>query len=177
MTQGQGGTGGALGLADVQPGLLGSSKKPAEVMAALRAAGHAPVGPAGKPRKLPTGRRVESVGWRIRYADPAAVVAGLRPTVEPRAAHGIDLAAWQPNQAWAQAYAPQLPQDQAHLLHLATSQEEASVEIDYVDDDGRRTTRVISELVQNGHLLEAWCDLRDDERMFSLRNVVAVRPA
>jgi len=68
----------ALGLAEVQPGLLGSSKKPAAVMAALRSAGHAPVGPADKPRKLPAGRPVEPVSWRIRYADPAAVVADLR---------------------------------------------------------------------------------------------------
>jgi len=167
----------ALGLAEVQPGLLGSSKKPAEVMAALRSAGHAPVGPADKPRKLPAGRPVEPVSWRIRYADPAVVVADLRSLGGPATQQGIDVSAWRPNLAWAQAYAPQLPQDEAHLLHLATSREEISLEIDYVDDSGRRTTRVISELAQNGHLLEAWCDLRDDERVFSLRNVLAVRPA
>ncbi len=44
------------------------------------------------------------------------------------------------------------------------------------DDSGRRTTRVISELAQSGHLLEAWCDLRDDERAISLRNVLGGPP-
>jgi len=135
------------------------------------------VGPADKPRKLPAGRPVEPVSWRIRYAGPAAVVADLRSLGGPATQQGIYVRAWRPNKAWAQAYAPQLPQDEAHLLHLATSREEVSLEIDYVDDSGRRTTRVISELAQNGHLLKAWCDLRDDERVVSLRNVLAVRPA
>jgi hypothetical protein len=167
----------ALGLKEVQPGLLASSKKPAEVMSALRGAGHAPVGPAEKGRKLPIGNPVEPAGWRMHYADPVQVVAALRSTPGPSSSQGIDVEAWQPNQAWARAYTPQLPPDQAHLLHLATLRDEACVEIDYRDSNGRRTTRVVSELVQSGKQLEAWCDLRDDERVFLLHNVLAVRPA
>lgn len=71
----------ALGLAEVQPGLLGSSKKPAEVMAALRSAGHAPVGPADKPRKLPAGRQSS------RSAGGSATPTRLR--------------SWRTSEAWA----------------------------------------------------------------------------
>lgn len=46
-----------------------------------------------------------------------------------------------------------------------------------MDTRGRLTTRVVSDLDEDGHLLVGWCELRDDERMFSPEGILAVRPA
>ena len=164
----------ALALQEVQPGVLSSVKKPADVMAAIRKAGHAPVGPPEKPPALPKGR--PAALRRQRYPDLADVVRELRTPSpkEPTALH-VRPAAWQPNVSWHEVYTPQLSAAEAHLLHLAIQDGEMSVEIDYVDVRGRQTTRVISQLTQDGPMLDAWCELRDDERMFSLHNVLAVR--
>jgi hypothetical protein len=74
----------ALGLTEVQPGLLTSPKKPAEVLDALRAAGHAPVGPGVAARRRPAPSAAPPA-YRSRAAGPADVVRVLRnaPVDEP----------------------------------------------------------------------------------------------
>jgi predicted DNA-binding transcriptional regulator YafY len=51
------------------------------------------------------------------------------------------------------------------------------VHIDYVDQNGRRTSRVISDITLLGSVVEAWCHLRQAERMFSLAGIESVSPA
>jgi hypothetical protein len=166
-----------LGLTEVQPGLLTSPKKPAEVLAALRAAGHAPIGPAetARRRPAPTGRHSSS--YRSRNASPADVVRALReaPVDVPPAR----LATVHPIGTTASAKGARfdhLPVDQRLLLARALT-DGRPVEIDYVDTGRRRTTRVVEDLQDLGGLLEGWCRLRDDERNFLPEGIVAVRPS
>jgi predicted DNA-binding transcriptional regulator YafY len=51
------------------------------------------------------------------------------------------------------------------------------VHIDYVDQNGGRTSRVISDISLMGGVIEAWCHLRQAERMFSLSGIESVSPA
>jgi hypothetical protein len=156
-----------LGLAAVAPGLLSSAKPPVQVMAALRAAGHAPIGPADKARRRPAGRSAALP--EVAVADPAAVVRGLRrgtsspPPLPPAPA------------PLARGRFDHLPPREQLLLARALS-DGRDVEIDYVAASGRRTTRVVGDLQDTGHLLVGWCRLRDDERMFSPEGIRAVRP-
>jgi predicted DNA-binding transcriptional regulator YafY len=74
------------------------------------------------------------------------------------------------------ARAPQLDSRQRQLLADAID-EQLPVRIDYVDGDGRLSTRVIEEIELSGAVIEAWCRLRDDERMFLLDRIGAVSEA
>jgi hypothetical protein len=74
------------------------------------------------------------------------------------------------------ARAPQLDPRQRQLLADAID-EQQPVRIDYVDGDGRFSTRVIEEIELSGAVIEAWCRLRDDERMFLLDRIGAVSQA
>jgi len=81
----------------------------------------------------------------------------------------------------------QRPDDEALLHHaghlpagdrtslLAAVRTGTSVQVDYLDGRGRRTTRRLRDLVLDPPNLVAWCDLRDDERTFALRNLRSVR--
>jgi predicted DNA-binding transcriptional regulator YafY len=51
------------------------------------------------------------------------------------------------------------------------------VHIDYVDQNGRRTSRVISDITLLGSVVEARCHLRQAERMFRLAGIDAISPA
>ena len=50
------------------------------------------------------------------------------------------------------------------------------VTITYTSSTGGTTTRTISDIEMVNGLMYAWCHLRDDERMFSIDRVQAVRP-
>jgi len=54
---------------------------------------------------------------------------------------------------------------------------EEPVKITYRDAGGEVTQRVIEPLSIDGHVLEAWCHLRDDERVFALSRISSVVPA
>ena len=51
------------------------------------------------------------------------------------------------------------------------------VHIRYTNARGVSSDRLIEPLEVDGHLLEAWCHLRDDERIFALARIEAVSPA
>jgi predicted DNA-binding transcriptional regulator YafY len=74
------------------------------------------------------------------------------------------------------AKAPQLDPEQRRMLADAIDDQRA-VRIDYVDGDGRFSSRVIEEIELSGAVIEAWCQLREDERMFLLDRIDAVSPA
>ena len=73
------------------------------------------------------------------------------------------------------AQARHLSHDEVCLIADALQTEEA-VTIVYDNADGERTRRVIEPLNLDGHLLEAWCRLRDDERVFALARIRSVHP-
>lgn len=151
----------ALSLAEVQPGVLSSPKPAKEVLAALRAAGHAPVGEraasGARPARKPITRRAssppratpsaEDVAARLQAAPvrttpkapgprpPAAQVFSLdRYRIEQRLGHLTDL--------------------EVGLLAEATNRG-SRIEIDYLDTAGDLTTRVIAEVTDEGRLLTA----------------------
>jgi len=173
----------ALVLVEVGPGVVASPKAPAEVAAALRAAGHAPVGAGAaastsKPARSP--RRPSSVLSRTWGLSPEEVVAQLRraPTraAQPQA-HAPEGARRQ--KQVMEALWPRLRHlsgDEALLLVSAVA-DGGPIEIDYVDTGGSPTTRVVSDLQDTGHLLVGHCRLRDDERMFAPLGILGVRPA
>ncbi|HEY2673295.1 MAG TPA: helicase C-terminal domain-containing protein [Rugosimonospora sp.] len=69
-----------------------------------------------------------------------------------------------------------LDEDEQRLLAHAIDSR-AAVRIAYIDGDGRSTVRVIEEIELAGGAIEAWCRLREDERMFLLDRIEAVAPA
>ncbi|GAA1745494.1 helicase C-terminal domain-containing protein [Luedemannella helvata] len=74
------------------------------------------------------------------------------------------------------AHARGLSDQEICLLADALTAEE-SVKITYRDAEGDVTHRVIEPLALDGHVLEAWCRLRDDERVFALSRISSVTPA
>lgn len=73
------------------------------------------------------------------------------------------------------AAAPQLNRAEQRLLADAL-EHTAPVKIFYTNAQGSSSVRVIEPLSVHGHLLEAWCHLRDEERMFALDRIDAVGP-
>jgi predicted DNA-binding transcriptional regulator YafY len=71
--------------------------------------------------------------------------------------------------------APHLSAGEVRLLAHAMANGTA-VRIRYTNARGVTSARVIDPLDLDGHLLEAWCHLRDDERMFSLDRIDEVSP-
>jgi hypothetical protein len=171
----------ALGLVEIAPGVVTSSKAPAEVVAALRAAGHAPTGDGAavpKPKRgaRPRGGAPATAAERAWGHDAAEVVRHLRssPARSPQLLHPAV-----PADAGADVLLPRLkhlsrPEVALLLYALRTG---GPVEIDYVDSAGAPTTRVVEALEDTGHLLVGHCRLRQDERMFVPLGILSVRPA
>ena len=169
----------SLGLAALAPTVLASGRPPAETLAALRAAGYAPVGEdaAGVPvveraprrRAAPRPRRPASgVGSARPLTELAAALLAAplpaAPATPPRPAADIALRA------------PQLSPGEVRLLADAVAANKP-VYIRYTNARGVSSDRLIEPIDVDGHLLEAWCHLRDDERVFALARIEAVSPA
>lgn len=172
-----------LGLVEVAPGVVASSKPPAQVVAALRAAGHAPVGDgATAPKPKAAARRASrpaAPAWSWGHS-AEEVVAQLRrgPAASPELATARRAGALHEQQVLDELW-PRLRHlsgDEAMLLVAAVAHGEP-VEIDYVDSGGSPSTRVVEDLEDTGHLLVGHCRLRDDERMFAPVGILGVRPA
>ncbi|MFC7482532.1 WYL domain-containing protein [Luedemannella flava] len=73
-------------------------------------------------------------------------------------------------------YATRLSPEEVDLLADALTAEEA-VKITYRDAEGDVTQRVVEPLSIDGHVMEAWCHLRDAERVFALSRITSVAPA
>ncbi|MFH9688306.1 hypothetical protein ACH4LE_18610 [Streptomyces sp. NPDC017413] len=59
----------------------------------------------------------------------------------------------------------------AHTIDAGTA-----ITVEYVAASGNRTVRTLSELVLDPPYLHAWCQLRDDERAFTLSRIHGVMP-
>lgn len=163
-----------LSLREVQPGVLTSAKKPADVLAALRAAGYAPAGPPEPARKRPAGTRSQLRPSAARTsADDLVRVLRAAPRGDGASLATVHHLHSAPPPVDGRF--DHLPVNERLLLARALT-DGRPVEIDYVDSGGRRTTRVVEDLQDLGGLLEGWCRLREDERNFSPEGIVAARP-
>jgi hypothetical protein len=66
-----------------------------------------------------------------------------------------------------------LPDEEVRLLANAVEQRR-SIGIEYLDTRGRRTYRTIEALEIHGPVIEAWCQLRQDDRAFALSRIKSV---
>jgi len=73
-------------------------------------------------------------------------------------------------------YATQLSDEERTLLGHAVERG-GLVKIHYTNSEGTPSSRVIEPLALHGKIVEAWCHLREEERMFSLDRIDAVAPA
>jgi hypothetical protein len=180
-----------LGLSVLAPTVLGSASPVDETLAALRAAGYAPVGEdsdgapklervtghrAGRPSPAP---RRPALVPPTEPADPLALATALlaAPVPDSSAPREPSPDSEPPGTlATVEAYAPQLNPAEQRLLAYAIDAGRA-VEIHYTNGQGGRSVRVIEEIELLGGAVEAWCRLREDERMFMLDRIDAVAPA
>jgi hypothetical protein len=177
----------ALGLAALSPTVLASARPPAETLAALRAAGYAPVAedaagevlaevPAQRrAERQVTVRRVRRQPPAVRPAEAATLAAKLLAApLADRAAAGRAVRQSPPPPADAAVLSLPLA-DSALLLDALANQK--TVRIVYVAGDGRRTNRLIEpQEIEDGRRLLAYCHLRRDDRAFSLSRIRAVTP-
>ncbi|MFE1871621.1 helicase-associated domain-containing protein [Streptomyces sp. NPDC059496] len=190
-----------LGLRQLAPTVLVSSSPLDTVLAALRAEGYAPAVETadatvriekGRPRRaaapVPTPRRADGGAGRrnaVRHtsrkpatADPNALAARLLaapsaiPDPDPFGSggpFGTD------TEEIVAGYAKQLSHtDVRQLAHAIDAGTLLTVE--YVAASGSRTVRTLSRLELDPPYIEAWCHLREDERVFTLSRIHGVMP-
>jgi hypothetical protein len=184
-----------LELSVLAPTVLGSAAPAAETLAALRAAGYAPVQESADgipvleplPRRrarLPRPRRPEPAPTPTPAIDLSELATRLLAAEIPVAA--VDLVPAPSRLETAPGPSSEAPTPLARLTAQLDPDEQrllwhaiehgTPVTISYVDSEGAPTTRVIEDLELDGHRLVAWCRLRQDERVFALRRIVEVAP-
>ncbi|MER5211283.1 helicase C-terminal domain-containing protein [Streptomyces sp. NPDC002838] len=189
-----------LGLRQLAPTVLVSRTPLDKTLAALRAAGYAPVAETadGTVRVEPTRRH------RAAAPVPAPRLPGDTPdrrnpsARKTEASATVDLSSLATRLRAAPPTTPEpdpgngIPFDSdteeivaghARLLSLADVRQLAHainegrpVTIEYVAASGSRTVRTLSELDLDPPHLYAWCHLRDDERVFTLSRIQGVMP-
>ncbi|PNV33856.1 hypothetical protein C1708_17155 [Streptomyces sp. DH-12] len=188
-----------LGLRQLAPTVLVSRSPLDATVTALRAEGYAPVAETAegtvriertRPQRaaapVPAPRRTGAEGGGRAAApgaagaavavDPGALAAQLlkAPPTPPAPApfDGGPPFATDTEEIVA-GYAKHLPySDVRQLAHAIDTGEPLTVE--YVAASGNRTVRTLSSLVLDPPYVEAWCHLRDDERVFTLSRIQSV---
>ncbi|MEU9242827.1 helicase C-terminal domain-containing protein [Streptomyces sp. NPDC048385] len=188
-----------LGLRQLAPTVLVSRSPLDTTLGALRAEGYAPVAEtaegtvriekaesqraaAAVPAPRRTGARdngrIKAAGAAkaSAVADPSILAAQLLqapPTPpEPAPFDGGPAFATDTEEIVA-GWAKRLPySDVRQLAHAIDAGEPITVE--YVAASGNRTMRTLSRLMLDPPYLEAWCHLRDDERVFTLSRIHSV---
>lgn len=177
-----------LGLRQLAPTVLASDKPLPETLAALRAAGYAPMAESadGTPviervtsHRIPTqagGGAIKRLNDRPvadtapRAApDPAAVAQALLAGPDESADRS-------PTLRTVLAGAKRLTAAESRLLARAID-EELPVSIDYVSAKGNVARYELDELNLIGTSLVAWCYEADDERGFPLGRITGVQPS
>ncbi|HEU4675826.1 MAG TPA: helicase-associated domain-containing protein [Motilibacteraceae bacterium] len=183
------------------PTVLASSRSVADTLRALREAGYLPVehdaggqvvlagrAPAAAapktrrgtqpPAKRPapsTALDVDALAAAL-LAAPEKAPAAKKPAKGRSATSGKGGAA--PTRAddalFVLTYCGHLSDDEVALL-VEAERTGGEIVIEYVDQRGRWTERVVSDCVLDPPYLEAWCHLRDDEREFLLQSIQTVR--
>jgi hypothetical protein len=195
-----------LGLVALAPTVLGSAATVDDTLAALRTAGYAPVGEdatgtptlerlashraAPVPTRRPA-RPAPASGRTAPHSDArelaAALVAAPIGRVPPATpVLWTDEADREPVVPAPRKASETLHAVATHATHLNPAEQRllayaidarAPVEIHYTDGQGGRSVRVIQEIELLGGAIEAWCQLRGDDRMFMLDRIDAVAPA
>ncbi|MGW4803550.1 helicase C-terminal domain-containing protein [Kitasatospora sp. NPDC004272] len=189
-----------LGLRQLAPTVLISRTPADETLAALRAAGYAPVAeePDGSVRierarrhraasPVPPPRRPGG-GTRTQRTDAHAAAVGAAVDLHALACRlrdaPQDLA--EPDPYDGRPYASDTEEiiagdarnlsftDARQLAHAVD--EGHSITIEYVATSGSTTVRTLSRLELDSPYLHAWCHLRNDERVFTLSRIHAVMP-
>lgn len=190
-----------LGLRLLAPTVLVSRTPLDKTIAAIRAAGYAPVAESadGTVRVEPSRHRRAAAP--VPHPRAPDGTSGRRGTSAPAkgAPAAVDVGALA---AKLQAAPPIAPEpDPASGIPFGTDTEEVvsgharllaltdvrqlahaideglAVTIEYVAASGSRTIRTLSELDLDPPYLYAWCHLRDDERVFTLSRIHGVMPA
>jgi hypothetical protein len=177
----------SLDLRTLAPTVLASGKAAAETVETLRSTGYAPV------RLTAGGDVVVAPDVRRRTAQPEsqASVPPRQADMQPARADPAELARTlleRPDTAASQPRSESLTMKRLVAGHTGLAPSELrvlthaidhgeAVHIDYVDQNGSRTSRVISDISLLGSVIEAWCHLRQAERMFSLNGIESVSPA
>ncbi|MDJ0384232.1 helicase-associated domain-containing protein [Streptomyces sp. G-G2] len=189
-----------LGLRRLAPTVLVSVAAPDQTLAALRDQGYAPVAEAADgtvrvervpPRRtaaLPTPRKTSAEAGPGRAAhraaevsavvDPHAVAARLLnapPTAPEPDPFGSGVVFGTDTEEILAGYAEQLTyadiRQLGHALDAGTA-----IAVAYAAASGSRTVRTLSRLALDPPYLEAWCHLRDAERVFTLARIHGVMP-
>lgn len=170
-----------LELSHLAATVLGSAKPAEETLRLLRGAGYSPVqqSPTGQtvvervaPRRVPGPPlpRPRTASTPPAPATPAALARRLVGGADPE-----DLVVTSYEQEVA-AYALTLNGAQARLLAHAI-EHRSPVLIDYISVSGGLTRRTIEPIALFSDVVQAWCRLRNAERMFRLDRIRAVAPA
>ena len=166
-----------LGLALLAPTVLTSQKPVDETVTALRAAGYLPMPEdadgslrAGSPQRpvvaRPQRRRARAEAPAVDLLRLATALCADRPT-KPAGVASLTART-------IGSLAPRLPTTQARLLAHAID-EGLPVVIDYMGSTGGRTQRTVDDLQLVGGSVQAWCQLRQAERVFTLSRIQSVR--
>jgi hypothetical protein len=171
-----------LGLTVLAPTVLASARPVAETLTALRGAGYAPSGEDADgvaaveraPRhRVPSPRRPGRTRPSRIPADAVALAQRLLSsyvdTPEAPAVRPTPMSVARD----VRDHASHLTTAQRLLLIGAVSQG-TPIEITYIDGEGESTRRVIEPAELAGPKLSAWCQLRDDERVFLLSRIESV---
>ncbi|MFJ9846021.1 helicase-associated domain-containing protein [Kitasatospora sp. NPDC101155] len=189
-----------LGLRQLAPTVLISRTPPDRTLAALRAAGYAPIAekpdgtvrieraqhhraaspvppprlPGGRSRGRQTAARTANAGTPV---DLPALAARLRgapqdvPEPDPYDGRPYD----SDTEEIIAGYARNLTFTDVRQLAHAVDERQA-ITIEYVATSGNTTVRTLSRLELDAPYLHAWCHLRDDERVFTLSRIHGVMP-
>lgn len=176
----------ALGLRLVAPTVLLADRPLTETLAALRAAGHAPLAEDadGTPVfERPAVHRGAIPGARCSGSRLPAAAQDRSAAAEPRQLAETLLARGNnavpeisATLAAVKRGAPRLTAGEARLLAHAVDTG-TPVRIEYLSSTGAVTSRIIDDVELDRGAIEAWCRLRDDQRRFTLNGILAVAPA
>ncbi|MGH3904628.1 MAG: helicase C-terminal domain-containing protein [Pseudonocardiaceae bacterium] len=168
---------GGLKLSLLAATVLGSAKPADETLRLLRGAGYSPVqqSPAGQtvvervaPRRVPS----RPPAPQPVVPAPMAPAALARRLTEGTRAELAFTSCEQEVKANAKAL------DDAQIRLLAHAIEHRlPVLIDYISSSGRLTRRIIEPIALLFDAIQAWCRLRNGERVFRLDRICAVAPA
>lgn len=184
-----------LGLRTLAPTVLVSDASVDDLLSSLRAAGHAPVAEdgSGRPVRLTGSRRgaqdrggssdmvasarrraLSAAKLREMYpeperADPGAVAAAL---IRRGTGPGVSRTRRERHlDTLAKSLSTTEIRQLAHALDTGSR-----VGIEYESASGRRTRRVIDQPELSGPNVFAWCELRNDDRVFTVSRIRAVTP-
>jgi hypothetical protein len=189
-----------LGLRQLAPTVLISRTPPDKTLAALRAAGYAPIAekpdgtvrieraqhhraanpvppprlPGGRSRTRQTAARTANAGTPADLPALAARLRGAPQDVpEPDPYDGRPYAS--DTEEIIAGYARNLTFTDVRQLAHAVDERQA-ITIEYVATSGNATVRTLSRLELDAPYLHAWCHLREDERVFTISRIHGVMP-